>query len=104
VEVIPSLKNYKVDNNKLFVGGAVSGFFGGLSGHQGALRSIFLVRSGLSKEGFIAMGIIIACLVDLTRLPVYFSNQGKVLLLDNLGILTVATLAALSEHLQEVNY
>jgi uncharacterized membrane protein YfcA len=31
-------------------GGLVSGFFGGLSGHQGALRSAFLVRCGLTKE------------------------------------------------------
>ncbi|MBK9177428.1 MAG: hypothetical protein IPM46_14065 [Flavobacteriales bacterium] len=26
------------------------GFFGGLSGHQGALRSVFLLRSGLSRK------------------------------------------------------
>ena len=35
----------------LAVGGLLSGFFGGLSGTQGALRSAFLVRAGLSKEG-----------------------------------------------------
>ena len=29
------------------------GYFGGLSGHQGALRSAVLIRSGLSKEAFI---------------------------------------------------
>jgi len=94
IEVIPYFKNLKADNNKLVAGGIVSGFFGGLSGHQGALRSIFLVRSGLSKEGFIATGIAIACLVDLTRLPIYFSNQSSSLLGDNLNILIVATLSA----------
>lgn len=26
-----------------------SGFFGGLSGHQGAFRSVFLLPAGLSK-------------------------------------------------------
>jgi acyl-CoA reductase-like NAD-dependent aldehyde dehydrogenase len=39
------------------VGGLLSGFFGGLSGHQGALRSVFLLRAGLTKESFIATGV-----------------------------------------------
>lgn len=56
------------------VGGAISGFFGGLSGHQGALRTAFLAQLNLEKEQFIATGIAIACLVDFTRIPLYFSN------------------------------
>ena len=59
----------------MITGGLFSGFFGGLSGHQGALRSMFLVRSGLSKESFIATGIIIACMVDVSRLAVYGSGN-----------------------------
>lgn len=54
-------------------GGLLSGFFGGLSGHQGALRSAFLLRAGLGKEAFLGTGVVIACLVDLARLPVYLS-------------------------------
>lgn len=60
-------------------GGLISGFLGGLSGHQGAVRSVFLVHSGLSKEAFIATGVAIACLVDIGRLSVYsfhFAAQG----------------------------
>ena len=38
------------------LGGALSGFFGGLAGMQGALRAAFLVRAGLGKEAFIATG------------------------------------------------
>jgi uncharacterized membrane protein YfcA len=49
----------------------LSGFFGGLSGHQGALRSAFLIRAGLSKERFLGTGVAIACLVDLGRLTAY---------------------------------
>jgi uncharacterized protein len=56
------------------LGGSLSGFFGGLSGHQGALRSLFLLRAGLSKEGFIATGIISAVLIDISRLTVYGSS------------------------------
>ncbi len=49
----------------------MSGFFGGLSGMQGALRSAFLVRAALSKEAFIATGVVVACLIDVSRLGVY---------------------------------
>ena len=52
----------------------MSGFFGGLSGHQGAFRSMFLLRLNLSKEAFIATGVSIAVLVDMTRLAVYGSD------------------------------
>jgi len=52
-------------------GGLISGFFGGLSGHQGALRSAFLVGSGLEKEAFIATGVWCAVMVDLARIAVY---------------------------------
>jgi uncharacterized membrane protein YfcA len=52
-------------------GGIISGFFGGLSGHQGALRSAFLMRSGLTKEQFLGTRVMIACLVDIPRLGIY---------------------------------
>ena len=35
------------DKKYLPIGGFLSGFFEGLSGHQGALRSAFLIKSGL---------------------------------------------------------
>ena len=53
------------------LGGVVSGFFGGLSGNQGAFRSMFLLKTGLTKEPFIATGVVLAVFVDLARLPVY---------------------------------
>jgi len=56
------------------VGGLVSGFFGGLTGQQGAFRSIFLLKSGLSAERFIATGVMIAILVDLSRLTTYAAS------------------------------
>lgn len=70
-EVIPYFKNLTFDENKLTIGGLLSGFFGGLSGHQGALRSAFLVRLKLSKESFVASGTAIACIVDIARMSVY---------------------------------
>ena len=93
VEILPTKKTI-IKNNMLFVGGAISGFFGGLSGHQGALRTLFLLRSGLTKESFIATGIAIACFVDISRLSVYFAKVEKISLSENLGIITTATLCA----------
>lgn len=75
-------------------GGFVSGFFGGLSGHQGALRSLFLLRSGLAKEAFIASGVAIACLVDLTRLPTYATQHLVATAQEQGPLLLASTLAA----------
>jgi uncharacterized protein len=74
-ELVPSLKKISIDTKYLPAGGLLSGFFGGLSGHQGALRSIFLMRLHLSKEAFIATGVAIACLIDVSRLSVYAVNM-----------------------------
>lgn len=70
-DLLPSLHDLKIDRKYLPLGGALSGFFGGLSGHQGAMRATFLVKAGLGKEGFIATGIACSILVDITRLSVY---------------------------------
>ena len=56
------------------LGGVVTGFFGGLTGQQGAFRTIFLLRSGLPAERFIATGVMIAILVDLSRLTTYAAS------------------------------
>lgn len=56
------------------LGGIVTGFIGGLTGQQGALRSIFLLRSGLPAERLIATGVMIAIIVDLSRLTTYAAS------------------------------
>jgi uncharacterized membrane protein YfcA len=71
VEVIPRLRNLSFGPKWMPLGGVLSGFFGGLSGMQGALRSAFLARADLSKEAFVATGSVIGCLIDFTRLGVY---------------------------------
>lgn len=74
LEILPASRQPVFHPRVLPLGGLLSGFFGGLSGHQGALRSAFLLRLGLSKEAFIASGILIACGIDLVRIGVYFGN------------------------------
>jgi len=95
-EIVPSFKKLSFGKDKLVLGGLLSGFFGGLSGIQGAIRSAFLIRSGLSKETFIATGVVIACLVDFTRLSVYTTKLLAGNLQDNKTILIVASVAAVS--------
>jgi uncharacterized membrane protein YfcA len=90
---VPRLKNIQFSENKLYPGGLISGFFGGLSGNQGALRSMFLLRCGLSKDGFIATGILIACAVDLTRLSVYFTRLSSINIQNNFTLL-ISTIAS----------
>jgi len=71
VEFSPRFASAAVPPKYLPIGGLLSGFFGGLSGMQGALRSVFLIRAGLSKEGYIGTGVVVANLVDMSRLGVY---------------------------------
>lgn len=70
-ELVPKWKTLSVSRRYLVPGGLLSGFFGGLSGHQGALRSVFLTKMGLQAKAFIATGTVCAILVDVGRLGVY---------------------------------
>jgi len=70
-ELVPAFRKLQFDRKYLPLGGLLSGFFGGLSGHQGALRSAFLGKAGLSTEGFVGSNAVIGLMVDLIRLSVY---------------------------------
>lgn len=71
IESSRRLATVALDRKWLPLGGIVSGFFGGLSGHQGAFRSMFLLEAGLDKQAFVATGVLIAIAVDLARTLVY---------------------------------
>ncbi|MFZ0389845.1 MAG: sulfite exporter TauE/SafE family protein [Calditrichia bacterium] len=70
-ELLPSMRDLKISYRYIPAGGALSGFFGGLSGHQGALRTAFLMRAGLSKMQLIGTMVVCSVLVDVARLLVY---------------------------------
>ena len=74
IDLIPFFKKLKFNKSILPIGGILSGFFGGLTGNQGALRSAFLIKLDLDKTVFIATTVVISFFVDLTRIGVYFSN------------------------------
>jgi len=71
LELWPRFQTLAFPSHWLPLGGVLSGFFGGLSGNQGALRSAFLLKAGLTKEGFVATGVVSAVIVDAARLITY---------------------------------
>lgn len=95
-ELHPRFRDWRPSPRWLSLGGAVSGLLGGLSGHQGALRSAFLAGlPGLSPVGFAATGAVIACAVDLARLAAY-GTPAWASASEHTGLLAAAGLAALS--------
>jgi Sulfite exporter TauE/SafE. len=71
LELLPWFQNISFDQKYMPVGGFLSGLVGGISGMQGALRSMFLIKAGLSKEEFIGTNVVLAVIVDMGRLLVY---------------------------------
>lgn len=94
LDIIPKLKNIQFDSKYLPFGGVLSGYFGGLSGHQGALRSAFLIRANLTKEAFIATGVVIACVIDISRLSVYADTIIEQKNMLNYSLVIAATISA----------
>ncbi len=96
IELLPFFDRLVFKKKHLPFGGMLSGFFGGLSGHQGALRSAFLIHAGLSKEAFIGTAVVISTFVDFTRLSVYFKTILNTDLSNEFWLLVSAILAAVS--------
>jgi len=89
LELSPRLEKLSFDVKYIPLGGALSGFFGGLSGQQGALRSAFLIRAGLNKEVFIGTSVVSAVIVDVSRLTVYgitFFSKNFAVLKNQVGV------------------
>lgn len=99
IDLVPFFSKLQFDKDKLALGGALSGFFGGLSGNQGALRSAFLIKAGLSKEAFIATGAVVSTFIDFTRLSVYATRFSQAGLQKNAALVMIAVLAAMSGSL-----
>jgi len=97
LELSPRATTLHISPSALPVGGLLSGFFGGLTGNQGVLRSAFLLQLRLSPARFAATGAVGAAFVDLARLAVYGSGASAAVL-QSAGplrdALIVATLAA----------
>lgn len=71
LELWPRYQELSFPRQALPIGGVLSGFFGGISGMQGALRAPFLLRAGLSRDGFVGTTNVVSTIVDASRLLVY---------------------------------
>lgn len=96
MDLLPYFQKLSFGREKLPLGGALSGFFGGFSGNQGALRSAFLIKIGLSKEAFVGTAAVVSTMVDFTRLSVYASRFAQAGLADKLPLVMCATLSAIA--------
>jgi uncharacterized membrane protein YfcA len=94
LELWPAYNRLAIARRYIPAGGILSGFFGGLSGNQGAFRSAFLLKSGLSAQAFISTGVVIAALVDFSRLTVYSGLLASDTVRANLALIIAATVAA----------
>ena len=71
LELSPAYQRLALPTSALPIGGILSGFVGGLTGMQGALRAPFLLKAGLDKNAFVGTSTVLSTLVDLTRLAAY---------------------------------
>lgn len=98
LEFFPGFEKRGFNQKYISIGGLLSGFFGGLSGNQGALRSAFLIRTDLSKEAFIGTNTIAAVMVDTTRLLIYgltfYTTPWMIISPSLWGLVIAATLSA----------
>jgi uncharacterized membrane protein YfcA len=96
IDLIPFFNTLQFGKDKLAIGGILSGFFGGLSGNQGALRTAFLIKAGLSKEAFIATAVVVSTFVDFTRLSVYATGIAATGLTSHLDLVIAATFSGIA--------
>lgn len=60
-----------------WLGGALSGFFGGLVGNQGGIRTAAMLGFNVDKRQFVATTTAVALIIDATRVPVYLVAEGE---------------------------
>lgn len=98
LKFLPAFAQLRFPLRYMAIGGLVSGFFGGLSGNQGAFRSAFLVQAGLSRDAFVGTGVVSAVVVDIARLSVYgaayYSTRFTAMDEQITGVVGAAILAA----------
>lgn len=98
LELSPAFAALAFPPKYLVLGGLISGFFGGLSGNQGAFRSAFLIKARLGKEAFVGTSVVSAVVVDTVRIAVYgvsfVTASFAALPQEVVGVVAAATAAA----------
>ena len=86
--------NLRLPESEDRIGGFGSGFFGGLTGHQGALRALFLQKRLPDKLSYAATASLLALAVDLTRIPIYLLFEGRAII-DEYILISALVLSAI---------
>ena len=64
-------QRWRLRGTLAWLGGALSGFFGGLVGNQGGIRTAAMLGFDVDKRQFVATTTAVALLIDMARVPVY---------------------------------
>ena len=94
--------NFRLPESEDRIGGFGSGFFGGLTGHQGALRAMFLQKRLPDKVSYAATASVLALAVDITRIPIYIVFEGSAILDEYVLILALVISAVVGVNLGKV--
>ena len=86
--------DFRLPESEDRIGGFGSGFFGGLTGHQGALRAMFLQKRLPDKVSYAATASLLALAVDLTRIPIYLAFEGRTIV-DEYVLISALVLSAI---------
>jgi uncharacterized membrane protein YfcA len=68
-------KRWRLHGTLAWLGGALSGLFGGLVGNQGGIRTAAMLGFNVDKRQFVATTTAVALLVDLARVPIYVAVE-----------------------------
>jgi uncharacterized protein len=68
-------RRWRLRGTLAWLGGALSGFFGGLVGNQGGIRTAAMLGFDVDKRQFVATTTAVALLIDLARVPVYLTVE-----------------------------
>jgi uncharacterized membrane protein YfcA len=68
-------KRWRLRGGLAWLGGALSGFFGGLVGNQGGIRTAAMLGFEADKRRFVATTTAVALMIDVARVPVYLTVE-----------------------------
>lgn len=86
---------FKFSQKYVIPGGFLTGFAGGFTGMQGALRSSFLINLNFTKEEFVATGSAISLVIDFCRIVMYLAAGKLIYALTDSYLVMIAIAGAM---------
>jgi uncharacterized protein len=84
-------KRWRLRGALAWLGGALSGFFGGLVGNQGGIRTAAMLGFEVDKRQFVATTTAVALIIDMARVPIYVATETTALtrMWPTMGVATI---------------